>query len=107
MDQQLDYLWKEREFLRVALSCAILRPRLGKLFGTYAPVQESVITQRLQRYVGCLFCENKDVEVLAQALMALSFNFGFIRPAILGEDREQTKNAARRAANLLSRPFLL
>ena len=30
MDWQIDHLWKEREFLSVVFSCAILQPRLGK-----------------------------------------------------------------------------
>jgi len=106
MDRQLDHLWKEREFLRVTLSRAILQPRLGELVGKYGPGRANMIAQRLRRYEQCRFADEKDIEVLAHALMALSFNFGFIRPAILGQDREQTKNLARRAANLLSRAIL-
>jgi AcrR family transcriptional regulator len=106
MDQQLDYLWKERQFLRVAISTAILQPRLGKLLKKYAPVQASAIVRRLRRSEGCRLSDDKDVEVLAHALMALTFNFGFIGPAILRQDREQAKNLARRAANLLSRAVL-
>lgn len=105
MDWQLDHLWKEREFLRVALSCAILQPRLGKRLRKYLPARAGLIAQRLRCYKQCRFAA-EDIEVLAHALISLSFNFGFIGPAILGQNREQTKNLARRAAHLLSRSVL-
>jgi len=48
----------------------------------------------------------EDIEVLAHALISLSFDFGFIRPAVLRQNREQTKTLAKRAASLLSRSVL-
>jgi AcrR family transcriptional regulator len=106
MDWQLDHLWDEREFLCVAFSCAILQPRLGKLLRKYMPARTGLIAQRIQRYKKCRFANDEDIEVLAHALISLSFDFGFIRPAILGQDREQTKTLARKAASLLSGSIL-
>jgi AcrR family transcriptional regulator len=108
MDWQLDHLWTEREFLRVAFSCAILQPRLGKLLRKYMPARTGLIAQRIRRYRQGGFSNNDDddIEVLARALISLSFDFGFIKPTILGLNREQAKHLARRAANLLSRSVL-
>jgi AcrR family transcriptional regulator len=103
MDWQIDHLWTEREFLRVAFSCAILQPRLGKLLGKYMPARTEMIAQRLRRDWQNRFSNDEDIELLARALISLSFDFGFMRPTILRQNREHTKNLARRAANLLSR----
>jgi AcrR family transcriptional regulator len=102
MEQQLDYLWADRELLRVMLSSAILQPQLRKVLGDYGAAGASMIARRLRRHKECPFDDEKDIEGLAHALMAMSFNFGFIRAAILGQQRRQTKTLAVRAAKLLS-----
>jgi AcrR family transcriptional regulator len=103
MDQQLEYLWEDREFLRVMLSSAILQPQLSRVLGDYGAAGASMIARHLSRHKECPLTDEKDIEGLAHALMAMSFNFGFIRAAILGQNRTQTKNLAIRAAKLLSR----
>jgi AcrR family transcriptional regulator len=106
MDLQLDHLRDEREFLCVAFSCAILQPRLGKLLRKYMPARTGLIAQRIQRDKKCRSANDEEIEVLAHALISMSFDRGFIRPVILGQDREQTKTLARRAAKLLSGSIL-
>jgi AcrR family transcriptional regulator len=103
MDWQIDHLWAEREFLRVAFSCAILQPRLGKLLRKYMPARTGLIAQRIRGHRQGRFSDDAEIEELARTLISVSFDFGFIRPAILGQNREQTKILARRTANLLSR----
>ena len=103
MDWQLDHLWAEREFLRVAFSCAILQPRLGKLLRKYMPARTGLIAQRIRGYPQGRFSNDEEIDELARILISISFDFGFIRPAILGHNRKQTKLLARRAANLLIR----
>ena len=51
--------------------------RLGELLGKAVSGRRIVIAQRLRRYEQCRLADEKDIEVLAHALMALSFNFGF------------------------------
>ena len=106
MDWQLDHLWKEREFLCVAFSCAVLQPRLGNLLRKYMPARTGLIVQRIRSCKQCRCSDDEDVEVLAHALISLSFDFGFIRPAILRQNRQRAKNLGKRAANLLSRSVL-
>jgi AcrR family transcriptional regulator len=103
MDWQLDHLWEERDFLRVAFPCAILQPRLGKLLGKYMPVRTVFIAQRLRGYRHPQFSNDEEIEELARILVSLSFDFGFIRTAILGQNRKQTRILARKAVHLLSR----
>lgn len=103
MDWQLDHLWAEREFLRVAFPCAILQPRLGKLLSKYMPARIGLIAQRIRGYQQARFFDDEEIEELARILISLSFDFGFIRTAVLGQNRKQTKVLARKAANLLSR----
>jgi AcrR family transcriptional regulator len=105
MDWQLDQLWKEREFLCLAFSCGILQPRLGNLLRTYMPARTALVVQRIRSYTPS-HCSNEDIEMLAHALISLGFEFGFIRPAILRQNRQQTRHLARRAAKLLSRSLL-
>ena len=105
VDWQLDRFWKEREFLCVAFSCGILHPELGNLLSKYMPARASLVAQRIRSYKECRR-SNEDIEVLARTLVSLSFDLGFIRPAILRQNREQTRNIARRAAALLSRSVL-
>ena len=66
MDWQLDHLWKEREFLRVAFSCAILQPRLGNLLRKYMPARTGLIVQRIRCYKKPRGSHDEDIEVLAQ-----------------------------------------
>ena len=70
------------------------------------PARTGLIAQRIQRDKKCRSANDEDIEVLAHALISLSFDFGFIRPVILGQDREQSKTLARRAANLLGGSIL-
>ena len=106
MDRQLDHLSKERDFLCVAFSCAILQPRLGDLLRKYMPARTGLIAQRIRSYKQYRCSDDEDIEVLAHALTSLSFDFGFIRPVILRQNRQETKHLAKRAANLLSRSVL-
>jgi AcrR family transcriptional regulator len=106
MDWQLDHLWKEREFLCVAFSCAILQPRLADMLKKHMPARAGLIAQRIRCYQRFRSAKDEDIEALAHALISLSFEFGFIRPAILRENRRQTRSLARKAANLLSRSIL-
>jgi AcrR family transcriptional regulator len=101
MDWQLDHFWAERDFLRVAFPCAILQPQLGKLLRKYMPARTFFIAQRLRGYRHSEFSNDEELEELARILVSLSFHFGFVRTAVLGENRKQTRILARRAANLL------
>jgi AcrR family transcriptional regulator len=106
MDWQIDHLWKEREFLSVVFSCAILQPRIGKVLKKYMPARTGLIVERIRSYKKPRGSHDEDIEVLAQMLTSLSFDFGFIRPAILRQNRHQTKNLAKKAATLLTRSVL-
>jgi AcrR family transcriptional regulator len=101
MDWQLNHLWKEREFLCLAFSCGILQPRLGNLLRKYMPARTQLVAQRIRLHRPG--SSNEDVEMLAHALISLGFEFGFMRPSILRQNRRQTKHLAQRAARLLSR----
>ncbi len=105
MDWQLDRFWKEREFLCVAFSCGILHPELGKLLSRYMPARAGLVAQRIRSYKECRG-SNEDIEVFARTLVSLSFDFGFIRPGILRQNRRETMALAKRAATLLSRGVL-
>jgi hypothetical protein len=69
------------------------------------PARTALVVQRIRSYTPS-HCSNEDIEMLAHALISLGFEFGFIRPAILRQNRQQTRHLARRAAKLLSRSLL-
>jgi AcrR family transcriptional regulator len=101
MDWQLEHLWKEREFLCLAFSCGILQPRLGNLLRKYMPARTALVAQRIHLYKPG--CSKEDIEIFANVLLSLGFEFGFLRPSILRQNRRQTKHLAKQAARLLSR----
>jgi AcrR family transcriptional regulator len=102
VDFELDRMWAEREFLKVVVPRAMVDPTLG---GT---VRNAGIAHRAEAILGRLgkFREFHDLskpqaESLVQFVGVLGLMFGFMRPAVLGEDRQHAREAALAIARML------
>ncbi len=102
VDFELDRMWSEREFLKVVVPRAMLDPTLG---GT---VRKAVVARRAEVIIERLaaFREFHDLprpqaEALVHFVGVLGLMFGFMRPVVLGEDRQHAREAALAIARML------
>jgi len=61
--------------------------------------------ERLKRFKEGQKLSNSDLEALAQFASVMGFMFGFMRPAVLRQDREEARKMAGAIARLLGRTF--
>jgi AcrR family transcriptional regulator len=99
---ELDRMWAEREFLKVVVPRAMVDATLG---GT---VRKAVIARRAEVIIGRLakFREFHDLsrpqaEALVHFVGVLGLMFGFMRPVVLGEDRQHAREAALAIVRML------
>jgi AcrR family transcriptional regulator len=101
----LAVMWERRDFMRVAVSRAIIDPELGRRIGDGINTQRvSLIMERLRRLqqAGCLR-DDVDLEVVAQAIAGLGFTFGFVDQVAFGMDRDYVKQLSTGIARVLTR----
>jgi AcrR family transcriptional regulator len=103
LDFELGRMWSEREFLKVVIPRAIVEPDLGAVVREAVTTRRAeVVAGRLARFRECQGMSRPELEALAQYIGIIGFMFGFMRPAVLGEDREH----AREVALILTRMLL-
>jgi AcrR family transcriptional regulator len=104
VDWEIEYLWKNRDFLRVFISRGLVDPSLGSVISRaiLSPRTDAVM-ERLKRHRQCSALSQKELEVLAQSVGVFGFVFGFMRPVVLGQDRMQARNMAAILAAMLVR----
>jgi TetR/AcrR family transcriptional regulator, regulator of cefoperazone and chloramphenicol sensitivity len=105
---EVERMWADREFLRVIIPQALLDPDLGRLLRETRPqIRGHAIGERLKKFKECQTLSNPDLEALAQFVSVMGFMFGFMRPAVLRQDREDGRKMAMAIARLLGRSFQL
>jgi AcrR family transcriptional regulator len=103
---ELERMWADREFLRVIIPQALLDPALGRLLRETRPqIRGRAIGERLKKFKECQTLSNSDLEALAQFVSVMGFMFGFMRPVVLRQDREDARKMAAAIARLLGRTF--
>jgi AcrR family transcriptional regulator len=98
-------MWERRDFMRVAVSRAVIDPEVGRRIGDGINTQRvSLIVERLRRFqeAGCLR-DDVDLEVVAQAVAGLGFTFGFMGQVVFCMDRDYVKRLSGGIARVLSR----
>ena len=89
VDWAVEHMWADREFLRVALPRAVLDPIFGRALRRVGPQQQArALTRRLRQFKECKALTAADLDALIQLVTVLGFMFGFMRPAVLRQDRE-------------------
>ena len=61
------------------------------------------IAERLRHYRNQRVLDDDDIEAASNAISALCFVFGFMRPAVLGYHRKETKRVAVNVAKIIAR----
>jgi AcrR family transcriptional regulator len=85
---EVDHMWQDRNFLRVTVQRAMLDPKVARFVRRVGPARG---------------LDQDVIEAASNALSALCFVFGFMRPAVLGYDRQETKRMAENAAKIIAR----
>jgi TetR/AcrR family transcriptional regulator, regulator of cefoperazone and chloramphenicol sensitivity len=100
----VEHMWSDREFLRVAVPRALLDASFGQVLGRVGPLQMArAMAARLKKFRECRALPDADLDALAQFVTVLGFMFGFMRPAVLRQDRKTAANTATAIAKLLVR----
>jgi AcrR family transcriptional regulator len=100
----LEHMWEDREFLRVAIPRALLDPGFGQVLRQVGPLQRArAIGQRLKKFRECRDLPEAEFDALVQSVSVIGFMFGFMRPAVLRQDRKTSTRTASAIARLLIR----
>jgi AcrR family transcriptional regulator len=104
VDWAVDCMWADREFLRVVVPRALLDPSLGQILHRVGPLQKArAIAERLKKFKECRALPAAELDALAQFVSVVGFMFGFMRPAVLRQDRKSAANTATAIARLVVR----
>jgi len=102
----VENVWEDREFLRVAIPRAMLDPGFGQLLRQFGPLQRArAISVRLKRFRESRAMSDAEFDALVQSVSEIGFMFGFMRPAVLRQDRKSSTKTASVIARLLVRSF--
>jgi TetR/AcrR family transcriptional regulator, regulator of cefoperazone and chloramphenicol sensitivity len=100
----VEHMWADREFLRVAIPRALLDPSFGQMLRRVGPLQMArAMAARLKKFRECRALPDPELDALAQFVTVMGFMFGFMRPAVLRQDRKTAANIAATIAKLLVR----
>ncbi len=100
----VEHMWQDREFLRVAIPQALLDPGFGQMLRQVGPLQRArAIGTRLKKFRECQALPEADFDALVQAVSVIGFMFGFMRPAVLRQDRKISTRTALAIGKLLVR----
>jgi TetR/AcrR family transcriptional regulator, cholesterol catabolism regulator len=104
MAWEVERMWRDRDMLRVSVPRAILDAKVGKFVNHVGPQRHAnAIAQRLRRHQQGRALKNSDIQALSNAICALGFIFGFLRPAVLGYDRKEARKVAMDVARIFAR----
>ncbi len=108
VDWEIEYLWKNRDFLRVFISRGLVDPSLGGVISrAILSPRTHAVMERLKHHRQCVSLPQEELEVLARSVGVFGFVFGFMRPVVLGQDRSQARNMAAILAAMLVRGLSL
>ena len=100
----VEHMWGDREFLKVAIPRAVLDPGFGQVLRQVGPMQTArAIGARLKRFRECRMLSDAEFDALVQSVSVIGFMFGFMRPAVLRQDRKTSTRTASIIAKLLVR----
>ncbi len=100
----IEHVWGDREFLRVAIPRALLDPDFGQVLRQVGPLQRArAISVRLKRFRESQALPEVEFDAMVQSVSVIGFMFGFMRPAVLRQDRKTSTKTATAIAKLLVR----
>jgi len=103
MSWEVDRMWEDRDFLRLTVQRAMLDPKIARFARLEGPTRlAKTIAERLRHHRDHRL-DDDDIEAASNAISALCFVFGFMRPAVLGYHRKETKRVAVNVAKIIAR----
>jgi len=100
----VEQMWADRDFLKVAIPQAMLDPDFGYVLRRTGPLErERIISARLRKFPECRDLSDDDMDTLVQFVNVMGFMFGFMRPAVLRQDRKAAAKTAASIAKLVVR----
>jgi AcrR family transcriptional regulator len=101
---ELDRMWNDREVLKVLIPRSLLDSTVAAVLRKNSLRQRTaIILERLKRFQSSRRFSEEEIEALAQSVGALAMVFGFMRPVVLGQDRERARKIAQTIARILVR----
>jgi TetR/AcrR family transcriptional regulator, regulator of cefoperazone and chloramphenicol sensitivity len=100
----VEHIWQDREFLKVAIPHAVLDPAFGQRLRQIGPLQLGrAISVRLKQFRESRALTDVEFDALVQSVTVIGFMFGFMRPAVLRQDRKTSARTATVVAKLVVR----
>jgi AcrR family transcriptional regulator len=100
----VEHIWEDREFLKVAIPRAILDSNFGQLLRQVGVLQRGhAVGARLKNFKESLGLTDEESDALVQSVSVIGFVFGFMRPAVLRQDRKTSAKTAVLVAKLMVR----
>ncbi|MBZ5719050.1 MAG: TetR/AcrR family transcriptional regulator [Acidobacteriia bacterium] len=104
VEWEIDRMWDDREFLSVIIPRALLDPSLGDVIHRTCVIQRTkAIAERLQGFAECSALPKAELDALAHFVAVTGFMFGFIRPVVVRQDRNQAREMAVNLAKMMGR----
>jgi TetR/AcrR family transcriptional regulator, regulator of cefoperazone and chloramphenicol sensitivity len=104
VDWEIEYLWRNRNFLRVFIPRALVDPSLGGVISrAVISSRAKAVMERLRRHARSTMIPPQELEVLAQSVGVFGLVFGFMRPVLLGQDRARSRKTAATLAAIIVR----
>jgi AcrR family transcriptional regulator len=101
---EVDRMWEDRDFLRLTVQRAMLDPKIARYARLVGPTRlAKTIAKRLRHHQDQCVLDDDDIEAASNAISALCFVFGFMRPAVLGYHQKETQRMAMNIAKLIAR----
>ncbi len=105
VEEEVQHLWDDREFLKMVIPQMILSPSLGREISQIPDRRAVKIVERLRNYKEAAGLSSDELNAFATSIIGLGFLFGFWRPVTLGQEREASKRMAASMGAILSRAF--
>ncbi len=108
VDWEVEHMWKDRDFLRVIIPRAFLDPAQGRLLKRVGASRHApAIVERLKQFKKCQSLPAEEIGGLAEFIKVLGFEYGFMHPLVLRQDRGCARKIAATVADILLRGIRL
>ncbi|MGC2323731.1 MAG: TetR/AcrR family transcriptional regulator [Terriglobales bacterium] len=104
---ELKRFWRDRDFFKVFIPCAISHPAIGRLARSLGPQRRArAMVERLEQFAERRELSRREVESVAHFVGVVTFMFGFFHPVVLGHDRRRARELALSITRTFVRGFL-
>jgi AcrR family transcriptional regulator len=101
----LEFMWEQRDFMRVTSGQGIVDPEIGRFIGTALNGERvNVIAEKLRRHLAAgRIRDDVDIDVVAQAISGLSYQSGFFLQVVFEMDGAEVRRIVREVAQIITR----